>query len=196
MFNNLIKRQMQPYLRQVELYGEMRRVWAKHVWWTREVAINILNGLPSTTVTVNKLLQNPVEMGDVFGGYYSDRSVRKIEELFTAHLKQGGDIMTAAKAGDMQKVEDLTRAWYANADDIAKFFASINSHYSESEVKRMMYEHLRLTLLEVSQMIQQKFEQAITTFDQIQKEAEMMADYFTRGIAAQFPEKLGQPVAL
>jgi len=185
---------METYLRQVDLYGDWRRVWAKHVWWTREVMIGILNALPSTDASVQKLLKNPLEFGDIFSQYYSDRTVRKIEKLFTEHLKQGGDIITAAKNGDMAKVEQLTKQWYANADEIAKFMSSINPHYREDEVKRMMYEHLRLTLLEVSYYLQAKYDQSIATFDQIQKEAEDMADYFARGLVSQFPERLGNVV--
>jgi len=185
---------MQTYLRQVDLYGDWRRVWSKHVWWTREVILSIINGWDGTQNSVNKLLKNPLEMGDIFAEFYSDRTVKRIEELFTEHLKMGGDIVTAAKAGDMAKVETLTKQWYANADDIAKFLASVNPHYSEEELRKMMYEHLRLTLLEASLTLQKKFDEAINTFDKIQAEAEMMADYFARGLVAQFPERLGNVV--
>jgi len=179
---------MQGYLRQAELFGDMRRVWAKHVWWTREVIISIINNLPSTQNSVTKLLKNPIEMADLFSPYYSDRTVKKIEDLFTTHLKMGGDITAAAAKGDMATVQTLTKQWYANADDIARLFAQINPHYSEDEVRRMMYEHLRLTLLEASSIIQGNFDTGITTFDQIQSEAEQMADYFSKGLIAQFPD--------
>ena len=179
---------MQGYLKQAELYGSMRTVWSRHVWWTREVIIAIANGLHSTDSSKAKLLKNPAEMGDVFAPYYPDRTIRKMEELFTTHLSMGGDIVSAAKAGDMVRVRDLTTAWYANADDIARFFASINPHYNESEVRKMMYEHLRLTILEATNYLQGRFDASIQTFDQIQAEAQTMADYFAQGIASQFPQ--------
>jgi len=180
---------MQGYLRQAQLFGDMRRAWSQHVWWTREVAINIVNKLPGTDASVNKLLKNPQVMGNIFSDFYQDRTVKRIEELFTAHLKQGGDIMVAARDGDMAKVENLTKQWYINADEIAKMFANINPYYSQEEVRQMMYEHLRLTLLEVSTYIQGKFDQSIVYFDQIQAEAEQMADYFSQGLIKQFPDK-------
>lgn len=179
---------MAGYLRQAELFGDMRRVWSKHVWWTREVIISIINGLPSTTSSVNKLLKNPVEMADIFGRYYSDATTKKIQDLFTTHLKMGGDIVTAAKAGDMAKVETLTKQWYANADDIAKLFGQINPYYEESEVRAMMYEHLRLTLLEASSYLKGNYDESIMHFDAIQREAEKMADMFSLGITKQFPD--------
>jgi len=188
MIQNFIRHKMAGYLRQAELFGDMRRVWAKHVWWTREVIISIINGLPSTQTSVDKLLKNPVEMAAIFGQYYSDATQKKIQDLFTIHLKMGGDIVTAAKAGDMAKVEDLTKQWYANADDIAKLFASINPHYELAEVRAMMYEHLRLTLLEASSYLKGDYNASIAYFDQIQREAEKMADMFAMGITKQFPD--------
>ena len=188
MIQSIIRNRMAGYLKQAELYGDMRSVWSKHVWWTREVIIAIANGLPSTDASVAKLLKNPSEMGAILAPYYPERTIKKFEELFTTHLSMGGDIVTAAKVGNMQRVEELTRQWYANADDIARFMASVNPHFGESEVKKMMYEHLRLTLLESSHYLQGRFEQSISTFDQIQTEAQMMADFFARGITEQFPD--------
>lgn len=189
MIQNLIRQRMAGYIRQAELFGDMRSVWSKHVWWTREVIIAIANKLKSTDASVAKLLKNPIEMGDLFSHYYSDRTVRRIEDLFTTHLKMGGDIAIFARDGNMAQVETLTRQWYENADEIARFFASINPHYSEQEVRKMMYEHLRLTLLEVSSYLQGQYEQSIQTFDNIQGEAQEMADYFTKGLIAQFPDR-------
>jgi len=180
---------MAGYIRQAELMGDWRNVWSRHVWWTREVMIAILNGLPSTQSSVNKLLKNPIEMGNLFSDFYGDRTVKRIEELFTQHLKLGGDIMTAAKSGDMARVEELTKQWYANADDIAKTLSSVNPHMRYETVKEMMYEHLRLTLLEVSSYLKGDYDQSIQVFDQIQAEAQKMADYFAQSTIAQFPDR-------
>lgn len=189
MLQNFIKNRMAGYLKQAQLYGDWRSVWSKHVWWTREVIIAIANSLQSTQTSVAKLLKNPAEMGQIMSPYYPERSVKRFEELFTVHLSMGGDIVTAAKVGNMQRVEELTKQWYANADDIARFMASINPHFNESEIKRMMYEHLRLTLLESSHYLGGRFQASIDTFDQIQVEAQTMADYFAKGMAEQFPNE-------
>lgn len=180
---------MQGYLRQAKLFGDWRRVWSQHVWWTREVIQSIIAGLPGTQNSVNKLLQNPYEMGAIWAEYWSDASVKRMEALFTTHLKMGGDIVTAAKAGNTQQVTELTRQWYQNADDIARALSQINPHYDMAEVQRMMYEHLRLTGLEANYILGGQFDNGIATFDQIQAEAEDMADYFAKGLVAQFPDK-------
>ena len=180
MFNNLIRSKMQEYIRQAEVFGDMRRAWSQHVWWTREVIIGIAQGLPSTQASVDKLLTNPYQMMGVFDGHISVASSSRLIALFKTHLSMGGDIVTASKAGDMQKAQELTQAWYANADDIAREFGRLG--YSEETVRKMMYDHLRMTLMEASLYLQGKYTESIAEFDKIQAEAEQMADYFARGI--------------
>jgi len=189
MIGNLIRQKMDGYLRQAKLYGDWRRVWSKHVWWTREVIIAIANKLPSTDTSVNKLLQNPIEMGQIFGEFYGDRTVAHIEQLFTQHLKTGGDIVTAARDGDTAQVTALTRQWYQNADAIANFLAKANPFYDEATVRSMMHEHLSLTIQEANAYLQGRYNDSINTFDRIQAEAEQMGDYFAQGLISQFPEK-------
>jgi len=171
------------------LFINMRDVWAKHVWWTREVILAISNSLASTDTSVAKLLENPAEMARVFAPYYPHGVIMQIEQLFTTHLKQGGDIVTAAKNGDTAKVNQLQIEWHKNSDQIAKLFASINPFYNESEVRNMMYSHLSLTTNEATLYLQTKYDDAIKAFDQIQAEAAMMADYFAVGIIKQFPRR-------
>jgi len=180
MLNNLFRGKIQEYVQKVQVFGDMRRAWSQHVWWTREVIIGIAQGLPSTTASVNKLLTNPATMMAVFEPYIGRASSAKLESLFTTHLSMGGDIVTASKAGDMTKAQELTKQWYANADDIAREFGKVG--FNEEMVRQMMYSHLKMTLMEASLYLQGKYPESIVEFDKIQAEAEKMADYFSQGL--------------
>ena len=189
MFQNFIKQRMAGYLRQAELFGEMRSIWQNHVWQDREATIAIINNLPSTQSSVDFALTTPVILGDLYSRYYSDRSAKKIEDTFAQHIKIAGSIVTAATAHDQAQLETLTKQWYQNADEFAKVLASLNPHYNEDEIRKMMYEHLRLILLMVSQIVNGKYSEGVNTFKQILKEAQEMADYLSKGLIAQFPDK-------
>lgn len=58
---------------------------------------------------------------------------------------------------------ELNKKWYQNADDMAEAFSSINSVYPKEEIRKMLYEHLRL------------------------KEILQMSRFFVNGIVRQFP---------
>jgi len=168
---------------------EMRRVWMEHVWWTRNVIIGIISDLPGTPEYTARLLQNPADMMAVFAPYYTaprDRAIlAQLQSLFTDHLKTGGDIVTAAKAGNTALVTQLQTQWHQNSDQIAHAFAQLNPAYDETTVRNMMYTHLQLTTNEATQNLSHQYADEVKTFDQIQAEALMMADYFTAGLLAQ-----------
>ena len=169
-------------LKKCKLYDDMRIVWLRHVWWTREVILAIAANAPWTNDSVNKLLKNPQEMSNVFAPYITSTQQKIFVDLFTTHLKIGGDIVTASKKGYNKRVEELQTQWHQNADQIAKFMASLLLCLCENDVRRMMYSHLHLTTQEATEVLNKQYEQAIATFDKVQEEALMMADYFVSGI--------------
>lgn len=157
----------------------MRIVWLKHVWWTREVILAIANNAPWTNQSVEKLLQNPAEMAAVFAPFISPVAQKQMIELFKTHLSLGGDIVTAAKNGQTDRVAELQKQWHKNADQIAQLMASLGLGFNEKEVRKMLYHHLELTTSEALQVLNGQYKQAIATFDEIQNQALMMADYFS-----------------
>jgi len=167
---------------QCNLAIDMQRVWLEHVWWTRNVILGIISDLPGNAQYTERLLQNPADMANVFQPHIRNFPRQQFVELFTTHLKQGGDIVTAAKAGNAALVAQLQLQWHANADQIAAMFANMSPCYSEDEVRRMMYEHLRLTTDEATQNLNRQYTDEVRTFDAIQAEALEMANYFTNGI--------------
>ena len=43
----------------------MHKLWEDHIVWTRNVILNIMDGLPGTDQAVNRLLQNQDDIGNV-----------------------------------------------------------------------------------------------------------------------------------
>jgi len=89
------------------LTSEMQRVWMEHVWWTRNVILGIISDLPGNAEYTKRLLQNPTDMADVFAPHFCNFPRRQFIDLFTTHLEQGGQIVAAAKKGDMAEVGKL-----------------------------------------------------------------------------------------
>ena len=168
--------------RAVKLSQDMRRVWMEHVWWTRNVIIGIISNLPGNAEYTARLLQNPADMANVFAPNFGVFPRQQFIDLFSTHLKQGAAIVEAAKAGNMDLVETLQVQWHQNSDQIAAMFATLSPCYRFEEVRCMMYTHLRLTTDEAVQNLSGQYAEEVKTFDKIQAEALMMADYFTSGI--------------
>lgn len=172
---------------QATLNNQLRLLWEQHVVWTRLTIISMVFGLPDVELVTKRLLRNPKDFEALLKPLYGDRAASRFADLFTSHLVIAAELVSAAKAGDTRAAADAEKRWYANADEIAAFLGSINPYWSEQQWRTMLYEHLALTKAEAVNMLTGKYEDGITVFDQIEKQALEMADVMTYGIARQFP---------
>ncbi len=167
---------------EMKLSDQMNNLWQQHVFWTRLLLISIADNLNDLEYTKARLLQNPKDIANLYRIFYGDDVAKKVEDLLTEHLLIGGDIIVALKNKETEKVEQLSKEWHRNADDMAKAFSSFNPYYNEEELRQMLYTHLALTTDEVMARLQQDYKADIEAFDRVEEEALMMAKYFTEGI--------------
>ena len=133
--------------------------------WTRMLLISIAENLKDLEATQTRLLRNPKDIADVFRPYYGNNIASEIQRLLTEHLVIGKDLIVALKNKNQEQANLLTIKWYQNADRMAEAFSSINPFYPREEVRRMLYEHLRLTTEEVSARLKGDYVADINAYD-------------------------------
>ncbi len=166
-------------------------LWEEHVAWTRLAIISMVDvkDTTETEATINRLLRNTKDMAEVCKMFYGDDAAMKFDELMTEHLTTAAELVQAAVAGENEKAEDAEKRWYKNADEIAATLNMLNPNWKEKEMKDMLYDHLRLTKEEAVARITKDYAKDISTYDEIEVQARMMADGFSHGIIMQFPDK-------
>lgn len=171
-------------------HDAMRKLWEDHITWTRLVIIGVFEDLPDLDPTVQRLLQNQVEIGDAIKPFYGEEAGEQLTALLTDHILIAAEILQAAKAEDTPALNDAIERWYANADDIAVFLNAANpKHWPLNEMKAMMREHLDLTLKEAVAYLEGDYEASIAAYDEVHLQALEMADMLSTGIIKQFPRK-------
>ena len=174
-------------INQVQLLEQMNLVWEQHIMWTRMLLISIAENLKDLDATQTRLLQNPKDIANVFRKYYGNAIANRIQQLLTEHLVIGKDLIVALKDGNQEQATILNTKWYQNADEMAEAFSSINPFYPKDEIRRMLYEHLRLTTSEVDNRLKGNYAEDIRSYDMVQKEILRMSQFFVNGIVKQFP---------
>lgn len=172
-----------------KLKEEFRSLWEQHVEWTRFVIASIVFGLPNLEAVTNRLLKNPKDFENMFLPYYGSEKSSKLTELLTNHLAIAAQLVKAAKAGNRDLTSKTEKNWYSNADEIAAFLGSINPYWPVDDWKSMLYKHLALTTDEAVNMLNKKYPEDVSTYDEIEKEALAMADMMENGVIRQFPNK-------
>lgn len=174
-------------INQVRLLEQMNLTWEQHIMWTRMLLISIVENLKDLDATQTRLLRNPKDIANVFRPYYGNAVAEKIEKLLTEHLVIGKELIVALKNKNQEEAKRLNAKWYQNADEMAEAFSSINPFYPKGEIRRMLYEHLKLTSNEVNARVDGNYVEDINAYDMVQKEILKMSQFFVDGIVRQFP---------
>lgn len=167
--------------------SDMRGLWEQHVAWTRMTILSLIFDLPDTNEVVTRLLKNATHMGNAIKPLYGIQAGDMYADLITEHLVLAADLVKAALAGNQQDAMETEKKWYANADKIAGFLASINPFLSLDVVKKMFYMHLDLTKTEAILMMTKDYQKDIDVYDEIERQALTMSDTITEAIIKQFP---------
>jgi hypothetical protein len=174
----------------ISFRNDMRKLWEDHITWTRLAIIDIADDRPEQDATVQRLLQNQVDIGDAIKPYYGDAAGTQLTALLHDHITIAAELVTDAKAGDTNAVNDASARWYANADDIAAFLNSANpGQWPLDHMKAMMREHLDLTLAEAVAHITGDYPADVAAYDRVHTAILGMSDMLSLGIIDQFPKQ-------
>jgi hypothetical protein len=108
------------------LHDGMRALWEEHGTWTERAIVDFVGGLPDTSLVVQRLLQNQVEIGNAIKPYYGRKAGNQLTALLQTHIEDAVAVLQAAKAGDATQIATAKAAFYANGNQVARFLHAAN----------------------------------------------------------------------
>jgi hypothetical protein len=172
------------------LLTQMRKLWEDHITWTRMVIVDFAAGLPDLKAAEQRLLRNQVDIGNAIKPYYGAAAGNALTTLLRTHILEAVPVLTYAKAGDKAKLTQALDAWYANANQIARFLTKANpGSWPLAMTSKMMKNHLALTTEEAVARLQGKWGADIAAYDKVHAEILQMSDMLSSGLVAQFPSR-------
>jgi hypothetical protein len=182
--------QAMPVDKSLAFQNAMRKLWEDHVTWTRLYIVSVAANLPDRDATAQRLLRNQADIGNAIKPFYGNEAGDKLTALLRTHILTAADLLAAAKAGNTTKVNDASKRWTANADEIATFLSAANpSAWPAVEMRSMMRRHLDLTLQEATARLKADWAADIAAYDKVHDQILEMADMLSAGIIRQFPDK-------
>src|SRR5215207_5362351 len=176
----------------LDFRNQMRKLWENHITWTRLTIVGVFTDDPETPSTIQRLLQNQVDIGNAIKPYYGDAAGDQLTALLHDHITGASDLLMAAKAGDQDKIKAASDKWYANGDQIATFLSTANpQHWPLDTLKALMKTHLDTTLAEALANQKKDYPADVAAYDTVHEHILMMADALSAGIIAQFPDRFG-----
>lgn len=169
-------------------YG-MQKLWIEHAWWTRSLIVSTEAELEDQQIVLERLLQNQVELGNIFKSYYGTAAANSLTNLLKEHILIGEKVIEAAKKNNQPNLKKFNNIWYRNADQIVLFLTNINPNWSKKELTDMFYAHLEITTNEAIDRLKKDWKGDIRLADRNESHLIQMGDFLTDGIVKQFPNK-------
>jgi hypothetical protein len=173
-----------------DLKTNLRKLWEDHIVWTRNVILNIMDGLPGADQAVPRLLSNQDDIGNAIKPFYGDAAGNQLSALLHTHITTAADLLKAAKAGNDAAFKDANKKWYDNADEISALLSKANPAWPLNDMKMMMHDHLKLTTDEAVARLKKDYVADVKAYDQVHDEILKMSDMLAEGIVKQFPDKV------
>src|SRR5690606_31436034 len=171
-----------------DLTDYFRMLWVQHVFWTRMVVLGILFELPELEFSTQRLLRNATDFANALRPFYGDEAAQSFENLFRQHITIAAELVNAANAGNTSMVDSIWQRWIVNANQIADFLVSINPYWNVADWNAMLMEHLELLGNNITNFLEQNYQEAVNGFDEIELQAMEMADMMAEGIDNQFAD--------
>lgn len=174
---------------QLKLMNHMRMLWEQHITWTMLAIISMVSDLPYTELVAGRLLRNPKDFENTLYPFYGADRATRFSALLTEHLNFAVKFITALKEGGGLAAADVEQRWYGNAREIAAFLAELNTNWAQQEWETMFFAHLDLVKAQINDMLTAGCSAYLNLYDEMEKQALMMADILSDGIIKQFPEQ-------
>lgn len=173
-----------------QLQLSMREAWSAHAWYTREYYVSAIQGSANQQAAAQRLLKNQEDIGALFGIYYGTATRAQTTTLLKEHIAIAVEVVAAAKAGDQTKLAQANERWHRNFVELATLLHRINlNHFPYDRTLKMLNDHLALLTAAVTSFLAGDFPRSVIDNDAYVSEILTMADHFSQGIIAQFPDK-------
>lgn len=167
---------------QSSLCSQMRMLLAQQVYWTRMLLNSIVDRTQQLNANTQRLMQNPVDMGQLYARSYGNQAGQQVSNLYSQNLAIGKEFMTSLRDRRNTDIDRLRRMWYTSADDITQFLSNLVPDIDAQTLRQMLYQNLGNTELQTTQQLANNTTSSINTFDNIETDAMHMADYLSNAI--------------
>ena len=167
----------------VDLRQRMRMAWLNHITLVKFYLISFFENLSSQNAWKDAVYKNAEEILAIFAQYYPASAMQRFRKLFMEHFRLTDEVAAGLKA-DPAFSGAAMENWYINAEEIASFLSRQTPAYTETELRKMFYDHLDMERQQMEAYLDGDYETDIEIYLRSQQNMIELADFLTSGLLA------------
>jgi hypothetical protein len=154
--------------------------------WRRDYLVSLAYDIGDLQLIVDRLYHVTTDFGNVFESFIGVEAANRMEYFFTVQASILNEIAIAIKSGDNEAANQATKRLYENVDDMAAYLAEINPYWNQVNMRSLLYDYYRQTVLEIVSILSGNQEEAIRLYEDLEDYVLEIADYLTGGFVDYF----------
>lgn len=167
----------------MDLRQRMRMAWLNHITLVKFYLISFFENLSSQNAWKDAVRKNAEDILAIFAQYYPASAMQRFRNLFMEHLRLTDEVAAGLKADPAFSGEAMEN-WYINAEEIASFLSRQTPAYNETELRKMLYDHLDMERQQMEAYLDGDYETDIEIYLRSQQNMIELADFLASGLLA------------
>ena len=167
----------------MDLRQRMRMAWLNHITLVKFYLISFFENLSSQNAWKDAVHKNAEDILAIFAQYYPASAMQRFRNLFMEHLRLTDEVAAGLKADPAFSGEAMEN-WYINAEEIASFLSRQTPTYNETELRKMLYDHLDMERQQMEAYLDGDYVTDIEIYLRSQQKMIELADFLASGLLA------------
>lgn len=167
---------------QVNLSNRLRRLWSQLAMWRRDYIVSLASGFGDLKIIEGRLYEVTQDFGNVIKTFFGVEVANRMEYYFTVQASLLNQIAAAMLAGNQETVDYIAKNLYENVSEMSQYLATVNPYWDARDLRNLLYDYYRLTLLETVNIMSGNQEEAIKIYESLEDHILVIADYLTDGL--------------
>lgn len=167
---------------QMNLIFNSRLFWRRFALWVRIYLVDRYYGVGTAEEAFGRLYLESTDSGDMLRIIFGRRNADAYAQLLNRYTFALRDLVSAQIDGNTAAINQHVNELYQNIEDRAKFLASINPYFSESEWRGLLQTYLQLVIGLANAFSSDNFVASIQAYDQLSELTNKMGEVFAQGL--------------
>jgi hypothetical protein len=180
----VVKNRMQENLvtyGQMNLIFQSRTLWRDLVTWSRIYLDSRIAGIGTLEDVYNRIYRIPTDFGNIIRLIFGNQAAEVIIQQLSYNVILYRQLVEAMLTGNNESANAITQELYKNADERAKYLASINPFWDETQWRNLIYTFYNFSFQEIVSILTND-PKNVDLFDRYLQFTDTIGDYFAQGL--------------